>query len=129
MSQPTTDPTTLDADAEATLHKIADALANGRWVDLPTQDDRPCRVLMIEPASVPRLAMDVEQTMRRVYDRAPAIVVDRAPARGWGDDLTASLHRLWKEDRRRAQAEFAAIVAEPPRQNRAQRRTARRGRK
>lgn len=123
------DLTTLDADAKATLDKIADALADGRWVDPPTQDDRPHRALMFEPASAPRLSVDVAQTMHRVYDRAPVIVVDRAPARQWGDDLSASLHRLWEEDRRRAQAEFAAIVAEPPKPNRAQRRAARKGRR
>lgn len=46
---------------------------------------------------------------------------------GWTDDLSASLHRLWEEDRRRAQAEFAALMAPPPKPNRAQRRASRRG--
>lgn len=48
---------------------------------------------------------------------------------GRTDDLASSLHRLSEEHRRRAQAEFAAIFAEPPKPNRAQRRAARRGRK
>lgn len=125
MSQSPNDPT-LDADTKATLDTIADALAKSGRVDLPTQEGRPARVLVV--ASVPgsRLAVDVEHTMHRVYDRVPVIAVDRQPAWEWGDDLSASLHRLWEEDRRRAQAEFAALYAEPPKSNRAQRRAARR---